>query len=53
MILFGPGVIDVVNENMNIEIKSVVEKVSIIFPFEILLSREEESSSSRNLLLKV
>ncbi len=33
MILFGPGVIDVANENTNIDTINVNVKVSIIFPY--------------------
>ena len=33
IILFGPGVMDVAKENINIDIKSVVVKVSIALPF--------------------
>jgi len=33
IMLFGPGVMDVANENINIDINSVNVKVSIFFPF--------------------
>ena len=36
--LFGPGVIDVANENIKIEIKSVGEKISMIIPMHNLVA---------------